>query len=212
MTAITPYGVKNLFTGYYMDVGQYFEANHSRIANLSENNWKVALKKCKDHLRSRLFQKTLSGVYSSSNLGAQPIDHYLSFAVEKILSGAWEWKAKFSLGEQMIRIVDSEMSKEVERKNRMTSHLSNIKYIDNEELQFYQKEEQDSVPIDLTVNRVKLESIEKACKDDYQLEFIVEGLKEGKKRTEIAELLEITPRQFDKLREKLIRRIESNQS
>lgn len=194
-----------------MDVGDHFEANQARIANLSEKNWKVALKKCKEHLRFRLFQKTLSGVYSSSNLGAEPVDHYLSLAAEKILSGSWEWKAKYSLGEQMIRIVDSEMSKEVERKTTMTSHLSNVKYI-GDEIEFYQKEEPDSRPVDLTVNRVKLESIEKACKDDDQLEFIVEGLKEGKKRTEIAELLEITPRQFDKLREKLIRRIESNQS
>lgn len=195
-----------------MDVGPYFEINQSRTANLLENDWKVALKKCKDHLRLRLSQKTLSGVYSSSNLGAEPIDHYLSLAAEKILSGAWEWKEKYSLGAQMIRIVDSEMSKEVERKYTMTSHLSKIKYIDNDdELQLYHKEELDIRPVDLTINMVKLESIEKACKGDSQLEFIVEALKEGKRRAEIAELLEITPRQFDKLREKLIRRIESNQ-
>ena len=47
-------------------------------------------------------------------------------------------------------------------------------------------------------------------KGDSQLEFIIAALKEGKKRSEIALLMDIQPRQFDTLREKLLRRLKNS--
>lgn len=194
-----------------MDIGKHFISNQKRLARLDDDDWRVALDKCRDHLMFRLRQKTLSGVYSAANLGADPVDHYLSFAYEKILSGDWEWKKGRTLAEQMVRVVDSELSKEVDRKETGASHLSKQYYPGDDSLDFYPVTKEDSRQLDQTVNRVKLAAIEKACEGDEQLEFIVEALKEGKKRVEIAELLDLSPRQFDKLREKIIRRVKSTE-
>jgi hypothetical protein len=54
-------------------------------------------------------------------------------------------------------------------------------------------------------------AVEEAMRGDTQLELIVEALKEGMKRVDIAELLDLQPRQFDKLREKLIKKVKENQ-
>lgn len=194
-----------------MDVGAFFEVNRLKVAKLTSDQWAAALVICKEHLKYRLRQRTLSGIYSESNLGSDPFDHYISLAYEKVLSGAWEWKEGRSIAVQMIRIIDSELSKEVKRKNTKTSHLSNNSYPGDDQLDFYQLEEPEEKPIDRTINEAKLAAIENACQDDDELGFIVECLKEGKKRAEIAELMGIKPKQFDKLREKLLRRIQSTQ-
>lgn len=194
-----------------MDVGSFFEANRVKVAKLTSDNWAAALRICKEHLELKLRQRTLSGVYSEANLGSDPFDHYVSLAYEKILSGAWEWKDGRSLAEQMIRIIDSELSKEVRRKDAGTSHLSRQAYVGDDQLEFYQTEEQETKSVDKTINEAKLSAIAKACEDDDELSFIVECLKEGKKRAEISDLMGIKPKQLDKLREKLMRRIQSTQ-
>ena len=193
-----------------MVTGTHFLANQKRTNLLTEKDWELALQLCKEHLKWRLKKRTLSGVFSSGNLGVEAMDHYLGLAYEKILLGEWEWKVQFSLGEQMIRIIDSSMSKEVEKKDAGSAHLSHFIY-PGDELEFYNEESTEERPVDEAVNKFKLEIVEKACKGDGQLEFIIEALKEGKKRAEIATLLEIQPRQFDKLREKLLSRIDFSQ-
>lgn len=194
-----------------MEVGPFFEANRLKVAKLTSDNWAAALVICKEHLVYRLRQRTLSGIYSEANLGSDPFDHYVSLAYEKLLSGAWEWKEGRSLSEQMIRIIDSELSKEVKRKDAKTSHLSHQVYPGDDHLDFYQEEDPEEKAVDRTVNEVKLAAIAKACEDDDELCFIIECLKEGKKRAQIAELMGIKPKQLDKLREKLLRRIQSTQ-
>lgn len=206
-----PMGGKKIFFGLYMDVGSFFEVNRVKVAKLNSDNWAVVLDICKKHLELKLRQRTLSGVYSEANLGSDPFDHYVGLAYEKILTGAWEWKDGRSLSEQMIRIIDSELSKEVRRKNAGTSHLSHQVYPGDDQLEFYREEEPEIKPVDRTVNKAKLDAIAKACEDDDELSFIVECLKEGKKRAEIADLMGIKPKQLDKLREKLLRRIQTTQ-
>jgi DNA-directed RNA polymerase specialized sigma subunit len=124
--------------------------------------------------------------------------------------GEWEWKQEFSISEQMIRIVDSCVSKEIEKTTTNKSDLFKLIYIDIEQ-EFYDLTDPPETTLEKNVNEAILQSIETAVSGDEQLEFIVEALKEGKKRTEIADLLDIKPRQFDKLREKLIRRINNPQ-
>jgi hypothetical protein len=193
-----------------MKAAKYFNSNQNRVATLTDDDWRVALKKCKEHIKWRLKQKTLSGAHSSSNLGSDPIEHYLGLSYEKILLGEWEWKQEFSISEQMIRIVDSCVSKEIEKTTTNKSDLFKLIYIDIEQ-EFYDLTDPPETTLEKNVNEAILQSIETAVSGDEQLEFIVEALKEGKKRTEIADLLDIKPRQFDKLREKLIRRINNPQ-
>lgn len=194
-----------------MEIGKYYYANHKKTAQLSDVQWKVGLAKCKEHIRWKLRQKTLSGAHSASNLGADPIEHYLGIAYEKVLSGEWEWKEEYTLGQQLIRIADSYISKVVEKTTSVKGNALKIEYKDIEE-EFYDlaappNDEQEHQDID-----AKLKDIETAASGDENLEFMIEGLKEGKKRSDIAELLGIGVRQVDKLREKLIRKINNQQS
>lgn len=211
-----------------METGKYYHSNYVRLRHLSEDDWKVALAKCKDHIKLRLKQKTISGAHSSANLGADPVEHYLGLAYEKKIIGDWEWKAEYSLAEQMIRIVNSAMSKQVEKVVSTSAHIQGeaegvadefkeyatsseaqpVKIISSDiEEEFYDVASPVESTREGTVNEALLQSIETAASGDEDLEFIIEGLKEGKKRAELADLLGISLRQFDKLREKLIRKI-----
>ncbi|MCX2586467.1 hypothetical protein [Pedobacter sp. MR22-3] len=194
-----------------MEVGKYYYGNQSKLSHLTDNDWKVALAKCEEHIKWKLKQKTLSGAHAAANLGADPIEHYLGIAYEKVLTGEWEWKDEFTLSQQLIRIADSYISKEVVKATSPKGQALKIEYTDIEE-EFYDLAEP---PNDENENQQmdnRLKQIEDAATGDENLEFMIEGLKEGKKRSDIAELLGINVRQLDKLREKLMRRVQKTQS
>lgn len=193
-----------------METGRYYHSNHRKIEQLGQDDWKVALVKCKEHIKWRLRQRTLSGAHSASNLGADPVDHYLGIAYEKILNGEWDWKDEHTLAQQMIRIADSYISKEVEKAMSVKGSALHIVYKDVEE-EFY---DLPSPPADDSEQQEmdqRLKAIEMAVTGEEDLEFMIEGLKEGKKRADIADLLGIGVRQVDKMREKLMRRIQNQQ-
>ncbi len=191
-----------------MEVGKYYKSNQAKVAALKDNDWKVALVKCKEHIKWRLSQKTLSGAHSSSNLGADPVEHYLGISYEKIITGEWEWKDGYTLVEQMIRIINSYISKTIENAKAPKSESFKIIYTDDEE-QFYSIAAPPDYRVNYDSEEAKIRGIESAVAGDEQLEFLIEALKEGKKRAEIADLLDLGVRQFDKLKEKLIRRVKS---
>lgn len=193
-----------------MKLGKYYHQNRKKTDRLTDSDWKVALAKCKEHLKWRMKQKTLSGAHSSSNLGMDAIDHYLGIAFEKILNGEWEWKEEYTLGQQMIRIADSAISKSVKKSKTKKSEALQVSYIDVEQ-HFYDLAEPPDEDESEAVS-TKIKSIENAVVGDIQLELLIEALKEGKKRSEIAELLELEVRQFDKLREKLLRKVKEHSS
>ena len=193
-----------------MEVGKYYKLNQEKVARVTDKEWRIALFKCKEHIKWRLKQKTFSGAHSSSKLGADALDHYLGISYEKIISGEWEWKKEFNLIEQMIRIVNSYISKEVEKATSQKGESLKIIYSDKDE-QFYCVPDPPKTSIENIYNVARLKSIVTATAGDEQLEFLIEALKEGKKRAEIADLLEIGLRQFDKLKEKLIRRVKAQQ-
>jgi len=183
-----------------MEIGQYFKPNQKKIAKLNDNDWRIALKKCKEHIRYRLFQKTLYGAHTSSNLGKDPFQYYMDIACDKILFGDWEWQDKFGLAEQLIRIINSYISKEVDKYT--TNKEESIKYVDIED-EFYQTPYEESDNIQENEYSSRLNTIDMAVRGDIELEILWEAIKEGKKRVEIAELLEVDSRRIDKLREKL---------
>jgi len=193
-----------------MEVGEHYNSNHQRIASLTDNDWRVALNKCKKHIQWRLRQRTLYGAHSPSNLGADPVEHYLGVAYEKILSGEWEWKKEHSLSEQMIRIAHKYIGLEVEKISTDKKTSLQIVYKDIEE-DFYHMA--NAPPdIDESEYEEKLRIIEAAVFEDSQLAIMVEAIKEGHKRSEIAALMDIQPRQFDKLKEKLERKVKNYKS
>lgn len=197
-----------------MEVGQYYHSNAKRLATLKDADWGIALAKCEEHIKLRLRQKTLYGVHSQSSLGADPVDHYLSLAYEKLISGDWEFQ--YDLTEQLIRIIDSYISKAIEHADTAKSQALKIKYTEKD-IEFYEalppsafNSEGDEADDKKYLARVI--SVDEAVQGDIELELLWDGVKEGKKRADIAALLEKTPRQFDKLREKLIKKVKSQQS
>lgn len=188
-------------------MGNYFEQNRQRLLNVSDNDWKVALAKCKTFIKLKLKQRVLFGAHSPSNLGADPIEHYLGVAYEKILTGEWEWKEEHTLSEQMIRIAHKFIGNEVEKYKSPKGQALRITYCDIEE-EFYcfanapPDEDEDEFQ-----KRVQL--IKDATAGDDQLTILYDCFAEGLKRREIAEMLDLEPKQVDKLKEKLERRIKN---
>lgn len=193
-----------------MELGKYYYQNQDRIATIKEQEWKVALKKCKEHIKWKLRQKTQSGAHSGSRLGADPIDHYLGLAYEKIISGEWEWKENYSLYEQMIRIVNSYINTEVEKSKTKKEATTKISYKDIEGDFYDLTDPPDSAEEAILAGR--LEIINQAINGDSQLELFLESVREGFKRSEVAEMLEIKPRQLDKVKERLIRKVKKYKS
>jgi len=189
-----------------MELEEYYYQNQDRIATVQEREWKVALKKCQEHIKWKLRQKTLSGAHAGSRLGADPIDHYLGLAYEKIISGEWEWKENYSLVEQMIRIVDSYINTEVEKSKTKKEKSTKISYKDIEG-DFYDLTDSPDSSEEEAILAGRLEIIKKAINGDSQLELFMESVREGLKRSEVAEMLDLQPRQLDKVRERLIRKV-----
>ena len=194
-----------------MELGEYYKKNHVRISSLREADWKVALKKCKDHVKWRLRQKTLSGAHSASRLGADPVEHYLGISYEKILTGEWEWKEEYCLTDQMIRIVDSYINTEVEKKKTQKEKSFKTVYKDTE-IEFYDLAAPPDSSDEEDIFAERLKQIEEAICGDSQLELFMEAVKEGMKRSDVAAMLDLQPRQLDKVREKLMRRVSGYQS
>ena len=195
-----------------METGKFYHTNQLKLKQVETQGWAVALEICEKHIRWRLKQKTLSGAHSASNLGADPVDYYLGVAYEKILTGEWEWKEKYNLAQQLIRIADSQMSKEVEKAKSEKGKSSKVIYKETEE-DFYHLEAAPDYQVgDEDEFYQRLKAVVIAVSGDEDLEFMIEALKEGKTRAEIAELMGLDVRKFDKLREKLLRRIRNHQT
>lgn len=190
-----------------MDAGEFYEKNFKRLTALSDDDWRVAIKKCKSHIQWRLKQKTLYGAHTSANLGSDPVDYYVNLGTDKILSGEWEWKIKFSLSQQLIRIVDSAISKEVEKVRTKKASEFRVEYTDD--LEFYDLEDNQDQGLEQDYQQ-RIDSIEKAIKGDNQLEEMWDCIKNLYKRSEIAELMGITPKQLDKLKERFIEKVRKN--
>lgn len=191
-----------------MELGQHYKSNSKRLKSVSDDQWKVVLKKCKRHIKFRLKQKTLFGAHSEKNLGEDPIHYYTAYAYEAIISGKWEWQDKFDLATQMITIINSRISTEVEKMSTDKAEKFNITYKDIEAKLNDKRIENNNVSAeDQKEFEKQLELIEGSIKGDSDLEFFWEGIKEGKKRAEIAELMDKTPKQLDKVKERFIRTI-----
>lgn len=198
-----------------LEPGRYFIENHKRLDSITdiEAEWASALDACKNHIQYRLKKRTSFGAHTATRLGENPIDYYVSYAYDAILSGRWEWKKEFTLAQQLIRIADSTISTEVEKTKtaKALDGEGGVIY-DDMDLRFY---DQDPLPDSFELGKEILIDkqilvIEEAIKGDADLEFFWECVKEKMKRDAIASLMEKTPKQLDKLRERFIRKIKSS--
>jgi len=195
-----------------MKLGKHYKSNQARLNQLSDDELRVAIKKCKEHINWRLKQHTLYGVHTENNLGENPHNYYISTSLEKLFLGQWEWKEKHSLTEQLIRISDSQISKEIEKSKTKKSHSFKLIYEDIEQSFYDLADNSENVSEKESAYQRKINIIEEAIKEDDELNILLDAVKAGYKASEIAELLGKTPKQLGKIKERLIRKVKNYQS
>jgi hypothetical protein len=169
--------------------GKHLEHNLKKLESVSTTEWTKALKKCRTHVVTRLRKRTLFGAHTEERLGMDPVDYYVSFAYDAILDGHWEWKDGRTLEEQIVRIADNRIGKEVEKYKTEQDGQFSMAGDDIDEI-FYSDDlpPEKSTPIQEAVFSKKISIIEEAVKGDENLEMFWECVKEGMKRDAIATL------------------------
>jgi len=194
-----------------VEKGKHLERNLRKLATVTEHQWIKALKKCRDHLVTRLRKRTLFGAHTEERLGMDPVEYYVQFAYDAIIDGHWEWKDGRTLGQQLVRIADNRVGKEVEKYRTEQGESFSIAGDDIDEI-FYNADPLPGEPtlVQEVVFSKKIAIIEDAIKGDENLEMFWECVKDGMKREAIATFMEKQPKQIDKLREKLISKVKSS--
>src|SRR5690606_2539144 len=201
--------------------GTFFESNSIKLNAVSSDEWEIALRKAEKHLNYRLWNRTSFGAHTIENLGVPAKEYYLNFAYMSVIYGNWEWKDDFDLPQQLIRIIDSRISTVVESykkaKDKNEGRLKEGKYLltttevsQDIERTFYDLEGDEEISEeDLLKAEVQYEEIEQFIleSDDEDLIMFWECVKEGYTRNDIAEFIGKTPKQLDKIKEKLLRQI-----
>lgn len=99
-----------------------------RLTELSEDDWNVALEKCRRLINYRVKDRTKFGCHSEQHLCMSPFDYYVEEAIDKLYGGIWEWKEEYSFSEQMSRIVGSLISETVRKyKNEQEKKSESVK-------------------------------------------------------------------------------------
>jgi hypothetical protein len=193
-----------------VEKGKHLEHNLKKIALVTETQWTKALSKCKKHVEIRLRRKTLFGAHTQQRLGMDPVEYYVSFAYDAILDGRWEWKEGHTLGQQLVRIAENRIGKEVEKHE--TEAVGPLSMAGDEIDDFFfdnDKPPEQTTILQEAVFIKKIAIIEEAIKGDEHLEMFWECVKEGMKHA-IATFLEKKPKQIDKLREKLFNKVKNS--
>jgi hypothetical protein len=194
-----------------VEKGKHLQRNLKKLAAVTDPQWIKALKKCRDHVVTRLRKRTVFGAHTEERLGMDPAEYYVQFAYDAIVDGHWEWKDERTLGQQLVRIADNRIGKEVE-KYRTEQGGSFSMAGEKMDAFFYNDDPLPGEPtlVQEAVFNKKIAIIEDAIKGDENLEMFWECVKDGMKREAIATFMEKQPKQIDKLREKLMSKVKSS--
>jgi hypothetical protein len=160
-----------------------------KLSEITEKEWLEVSQRCKKHILLRVGQKTLFGAHHRTNLEMSAFEYYFSTSVEKLYSGAWEWKFdKYSITEQLIRIIDSLISEEVRKYKVKKRRENTTEYIDDSNIgkflmTYYSDEDNEAIEMQ---NKKIFEHISEAIKDKFELQYILECIREGKSYDEIS--------------------------
>lgn len=159
-----------------------------KLAKVSLREWRDALNKLSRHITWRLKAQiiknenetpevvgglTAHGAHSEHHLGENALNYYTKEAILKLYECRWEWQERFTLSQQLIRIVDrlieNEHDKYVEVVVRAPEE-TNPKYM--EALQeFGQEMQRHTTQVDKDYQRICA-----AVKGDAELEAFVDAI------------------------------------
>lgn len=201
-----------------------------KLAKVSLREWRDALNKLSRHITWRLKAQiienenetpevvgglTAHGAHSEHHLGENALNYYTKEAILKLYECRWEWQERFTLSQQLIRIVDrlieNEHDKYVEVVVR-TPEETNPKYM--EALQeFGQEMQRHTTQVDKDYQRICA-----AVKGDAELEAFVDAISDcaphalddgasGRIMPLVCERMGITPQQAYNLNKRLKRKM-----
>lgn len=195
-----------------METGKHHKKNNKKLATVEEAVWAAAIEKCRIHIGIRIKGRTKSGAHTDVRLGMDPYDYYLTYAYDALIFGTWEWKDDYTLSEQMIRIIDSTISTEVDKVKTKKATVNKV--LSSDSIDFWFVGDSEDVEPDMVkeiLHNKKVCVIEELIKGNEDFENFWECVKDGMKAQQIAEFMEKTPRQIYKIQERFVKKIKESQ-
>ncbi|MBS0424094.1 MAG: sigma-70 family RNA polymerase sigma factor [Proteobacteria bacterium] len=177
-----------------------------RFDAVSDDEWRVCAKKCKDHINLRLGNKTAYGAHSEKNLEMSPFDFYFTGAVTKLMEGIWNWKfEQYSLLEQLIRLIDSMISEEVRKYKTPKAQAIKVFNVGDHDLFDHLQSDLDVEPSEEYEKEFtrQIEVVKQAIDGDEELLLFHLCVESQMKYPEIAKEMNIDIKRAYKLGEKL---------
>lgn len=176
-----------------------------RLYAISNEEWLETVKKLTSFVYFKLQGKTLFGAHSESNLGVNPVEYYVDTAVEKLFNLEWKWQfEKYSLFEQLQRIVGSMISANVEKYR--TNKDDKAILVDDELLSSLSEKIIDESTTNELYDIFK-DALEVCSKDDEELQLYVMALDECSTFDEMSIILGMEKKRLYVLQKKLTRRV-----
>lgn len=178
----------------------------AKLIEVPEKEWLVAMAKCRDHIKLKLKRKTLTGAHSSATLSMPAADYYINTAIQKLYEeDGWDWKfEKYTLPEQLIRIINSMISEQV-RKFKVEKANNPIIQVTDDERIFEANDiitDEEAAEKEAVIDEF-LELTEAAIQGDDNLEMLYLHLMEDKGYPEIANEMNMDIKKIYKLAERL---------
>lgn len=88
-----------------------------KLLAITDEEWRTLLRKSHRHIKLKIKGKVIYGAHSEKRLGMPAEDYYTTEAIKALYeTNGWRWQYdKYSIEEQVIRIIDSKISNEVEK-------------------------------------------------------------------------------------------------
>lgn len=187
----------------------------SRLVEVSESEWLAAMAKCHEHMKLKLKRKTLTGAHSTSVLFMPATEYYLINAIQKLYEpNGWDWKfEKFTISEQLIRIINSMISEQVRKYKVEKENNRTIQFIDDDEVfeTEYHLTEEEAKEREAIIDEF-LGITEEAIKGDDNLETLYLHLMDNKSYSDIAKEMNLDIKKVYKLAEKLKEKVKKQAS
>lgn len=177
-----------------------------KLTEVTDDEWLVAMQKCKKVINLRTKGKTDYGAHSEQRLEMPPFDYYFQKALDKLYEGEWDWKFEnYSLAEQLVRVIGSLISEEV-RKYKVEQKRMDAPVIQSYEVvEFSIGEIPDEIGSaekeEIFQNQLKI--VEHAIEGDDDAEDLFILIQYGKSNEEICEELGWTKAQLYKVSERM---------
>ena len=157
-----------------------------KLGEITRETWRAAIKKCHDHMHTKLWGKTASGAHCEQRLGMDAKDFYMGRAIKALYEGTWEWKyEEFHIDEQLVRIINSMISEQVRKYKVEIKKGKKTVLVENEQLALALGEEVDEEYDESQLQKLST-ALTMACDGNEQYKILVKLKKQGLDYNEIS--------------------------